>query len=125
MPNQSPIHAPSSVEPTLVNSCPRLPSAHFCPKDCETTPAPVPTRIARLAALDNHPLSSRSHSLGAGGASSLFNRAVEKALVDEMAEQLREGPFEPQPEDSDLRRWAGEIVAAFMDGDKNEDKATQ
>lgn len=84
----------------------------------ENDPKPVvPSRISRLTALDQHVLDGRKHSLGAGGASALFSRAVEKALVDEIAEQLREGPFETQETDSEIRKWAAEIVSAFCEGE--------
>jgi hypothetical protein len=93
MANQSPIHAPL---------------------DAEDIPAPPPaTRISRLAALDRQVLAGRAHSLGPGGASSLFFRAVDKALVDEIAEQLREGPFEISAEDGEVRKWAKDIITAF------------
>lgn len=74
---------------------------------------PVPTRIDLLRALDQRILTSRPHSLGPGGASALFSQAVSKALVDDMAEQLREGPFEITGEDGEVRRWAKEIIEAF------------
>lgn len=73
----------------------------------------VPNRIDLLRALDQRLLADRSHSLGPGGASALFSQAVSKALVDEMAEQLREGPFETTSEDGEVRRWAKEIIEAF------------
>ena len=72
-----------------------------------------PSRIARLATLDPRILAGRPHSLGPGGASALLSQAVSRALVDEMAEQLREGPFDLEEGSSELRKWAGEIVAAF------------
>lgn len=77
-----------------------------------TSPAPF-SRIDLLRALDQRVLASRLHSLGPGGASALFSQAVSKALVDDMAEQLREGPFEITGEDGDVRRWAKEIIEAF------------
>jgi hypothetical protein len=73
------------------------------------------SRIEILAALDQCVLSGRKHSLGPGGASAAFARAVDKALIDEMAEQLREGPFEAQEGDSEVRRWAVAIVEAFRE----------
>jgi hypothetical protein len=77
--------------------------------------SPAPSRIALLVELDTRPLSNRPYSLGPGGASAIFSRAVEKALVDEIAEQLREGPFEPQEDDSELRRWAAGIIDVFRE----------
>lgn len=97
MPNQSPIQAPlESAQPSTSSSF-------------------VPARIARLSALDQRILGERKHSLGAGGASSVFTDGVRKALRDEIAEQLREGPFDPQGDDSDVRKWAADIVAAFRE----------
>jgi hypothetical protein len=81
----SPIHAPLDADP---------------PSD----PPPIP-RIARLAKLDSRPLSGLPRSLGPGGASSAFARAVDKALVDEMADQLRES--------GEIGKWAADIIAAF------------
>jgi hypothetical protein len=72
-------------------------------------------RITRLANLDSRPLAGRPHSLGPGGASAIFARAVEQALRDEIAEQLREGPFEISEEDSEVRRWAKEIIEVFSE----------
>ena len=72
--------------------------------------SPSSTRIARLAALDHRVLSGNPHSLGPGGASSLFSRAVDKALVNEMAEQLREGPLKMDADASEIRKWASEII---------------
>jgi hypothetical protein len=97
---------------------PRALSPIHAPLDPADAPTPTPSiapppRIALLASLETRSLSGHPHSLGPGGASALFTRAVQKALVDEMAEQLREGPFEVKPEDSDLRRWALEIIEAF------------
>jgi len=83
-------------------------------EDEEPVSAP-PSRIARLAELDQRILAGRPHSLGPGGASSLFSHAVNTALVNEMAEQLREGPFDTQEDDSDIRKWAGEIIVAFRE----------
>lgn len=79
----------------------------------EPTSNPPLSRMEKLAALDYRQLDGRKHSLGAGGASSVFSRAVDKALVDEIAEQLREGPFEAQEGDSEIRKWALEIIEAF------------
>ena len=79
-------------------------------------PPPVPSRTVLLAQLDARLLAGRRHSLGAGGASAAFSSAVGKALIDEIAEQLREGPFEISEEDGEVRRWAKEIIAAFEEG---------
>ena len=101
----SPIHAP--LEVIFPEHPPEEPGA-----------PPVPakqSRIARLAGLDSRILAGRKHSLGAGGASGLFAAAVQKALVDEMAEQLREGPFEGTSEDGEVREWALEIIDAFRE----------
>lgn len=84
-------------------------------EEANPKPAPPSSRFALLASLDSRVLSGRTHSLGAGGASALFSRAVDKALVDEMAEQLREGPFEVSEEDGDVRRWAKDIIEAFLE----------
>ena len=100
----SPIHAPLETDIVF----PERPSE-------EPWPKPVPSRVELLAQLDHRVLSGRRHSLGAGGASSLFTAAVSKALIDEMAEQLREGPFESVESDSEIRKWAVEIIAAFED----------
>lgn len=98
----SPIHSP--LKPDDVESVDSV------------SAAPV-SRITRLAALDRRLLSGRVHSLGAGGASALFAQAVSKALVDEMADQLREGPFEVGEGESEMRKWAAEIVTAFEEGE--------
>ena len=81
----SPIHAPLDADPP-------------------PNPPALP-RIARLAKLDSRPLSGLPRSLGPGGASSAFARAVDKALVDEMADQLREA--------GEIGKWAADIIAAF------------
>ena len=73
---------------------------------------PVPTRIARLAALDSRKLVGTVRSLGPGGASAVYEQAVRKALVDEMADQLR-GQGESSGE---IGVWAGQIIAAFREG---------
>ena len=85
--------------------------------EVDLVPAPpsVPSSISRLAALDQYVLARRTHSLGPGGVSSIFSRAIEKALIDEIAEQLREGPFETQNGDSEIRKWAGAIIEAFSE----------
>jgi len=72
---------------------------------------PIPSRIARLAALDSHSLSGRQHSLGPGGASAMFTQAVQRALVEEMAAQLRG----LDTGESEIGDWAGEIIAAFCE----------
>jgi hypothetical protein len=87
----SPIHAPLDADPP-------------------SSPPPIP-RIARLAKLDSRPLSGLPRSLGPGGASSAFARAVDKALVDEMADQLRG----LDTGESEIGDWAGEIIAAFCE----------
>jgi len=76
----------------------------------EAAPA-LPTRIEILAQLDRRVLHGRVHSIGAGGASSIFARAVDKALVEEMADQLRgrEGCK------TEIGEWAREIIAAFRE----------
>ncbi len=77
-------------------------------------PPPVPpahSRITRLASLDSRILSGTARSLGPGGSSAAFANAVNKALVDEMADQLRgvSGNY------SEISDWAAEIIAAFRD----------
>lgn len=99
----SPIHRPLAI-------------GEFAPVDPEeavakdTTP-PIPSRISRLAQLDFHTLSGRQHSLGPGGASAMFTQAVQRALIEEMAEQLR-GDVGSM---SEIGNWAGEIIAAFCE----------
>ena len=79
-------------------------------------PEPALPRVVRLAQLDIRRLASRAHSLGAGGASAAFGRAVEKALIDEMAEQLRCGRRGAVCEsDGDIAVWAADIIAAFRE----------
>jgi hypothetical protein len=73
---------------------------------------PPPTRIAKLAALDQRLLAGTPRSLGPGGASSAFSQAVQQALVEEMVEQLR-GRITLRSEIGD---WAAEIIAAFREG---------
>ena len=74
---------------------------------------PPASRVTRLAALDQHQLAGRAHSLGPGGASSVFARAVEKALIDEAADQMRfDGENRP---DTEIARWAAEIITAFCE----------
>lgn len=76
----------------------------------DVTPT-APSRFTLLAQLDQRALSGRPFSLGPGGASSVFARAVERALVEEMAEQLR-GRAESV---SEVGRWAADIIAAFKE----------
>jgi len=73
---------------------------------------PPPSRITKLASLDSRILSGTPRSLGPGGASAAFANAVNKALVDEMAEQLRSGG---SGNDSEISDWAEEIIAAFRE----------
>lgn len=75
----------------------------------------IPSRIARLAQLDSHSLSGRQHSLGPGGASAMFTQAVQRALVEEMAAQLRLSPVETEGYDSEIGKWAQAIIAAFCE----------
>jgi len=92
--SQSPIHRPlDDVEPV----------------------DPIPSRIARLAQLDSHSLSGRQHSLGPGGASAMFTQAVQRALVEEMAAQLRLSPVETEGYDSEIGKWAQAIIEAFCE----------
>jgi hypothetical protein len=79
------------------------------------SPPPIPSRIARLAQLDSHSLSGRQHSLGPGGASAMFTQAVQRALVEEMAAQLRLSPVETEGYDSEIGKWAQAIIAAFCE----------
>jgi hypothetical protein len=94
----SPIHRP--LDPVIADLV-----------DKDPPPAP-PTRISRLAALDQRLLSGTVRSLGPGGASAAFSNAVQKALVDEMADQLRGGTGESL---SEIGRWATEIIDAFRE----------
>lgn len=90
-------------------------SIHRPLEESEQPVAPLP-RVVRLAQLDIRRLASRVHSLGAGGASAVFGRAVEKALIDEMAEQLRCGRRGAVCEsDGDIAMWAADIIAAFRE----------
>ena len=73
----------------------------------------LPLRISRLAQLDSHVLSGRQHSLGPGGASAMFTQAVQRALVEEMAFQLRHSNV-GQP-GTEIGEWAFEIIAAFCE----------
>ena len=83
------------------------------PLDESLSPVNVSSRIARLAQLDSHSLSGRQHSLGPGGASAMFTQAVQRALVEEMAFQLRHGNV-GQP-GTEIGEWAFEIIAAFCE----------
>jgi hypothetical protein len=76
------------------------------------SPTPAPSRLDLLAQLDFCLLSGRRHSLGPGGASSIFSRAVDKALCDEIADQLRGGS---SGRDSEIGKWAAEIIEAFRE----------
>ena len=81
---------------------------------------PPPTRIARLAVLDSRKLAGTVRSLGPGGASAVYEQAVRKALVDEMADQLRgrvmTGANTTWPPDlSEIGQWAADIIAAFKE----------
>lgn len=76
-------------------------------------PSPVRSRIALLAALDHRAISGHRHSLGPGGASAMFTQAVQRALVEEMAFQLRHGNV-GQP-GTEIGEWAFEIIAAFCE----------
>jgi hypothetical protein len=98
----SPIHRPLDIIDTTDTGEPYIP----------LTP-PIPSRIARLAQLDSHSLSGRQHSLGPGGASAMFTQAVQRALVEEMAFQLRHGNV-GQP-GTEIGEWAFEIIAAFCE----------
>jgi hypothetical protein len=71
--------------------------------------AAPPTRISRLAALDQRLLAGTPRSLGPGGASAAFANAIQKALVDEMADQLRG----QAAGDSEIGAWAVDIIDAF------------
>lgn len=76
-------------------------------------PVPPPsTRLSRLAALDSRILAGNPRSLGPGGASAVYEQAVRKALVDEMADQLRGGTGESL---SEIGKWAAEIIEAFSE----------
>ena len=68
---------------------------------------PPPTRISRLAALDQRLLSGTVRSLGPGGASAVYEQAVRKALIEDMADQLRA--------QGQIGQWAAEIIAAFRE----------
>lgn len=81
-------------------------------EDADPAPAPPVSRISRLASLDRRVLSGHQHSLGPGGASALFARAVDRAMVEEMADQLR---GELGSRESEIGCWAAEIIAAFQE----------
>ena|ERR1700678_1380864 len=102
----SPIHRP--LDPVIADLV-----------DKDPPPAP-PTRIAKLAALDQRILAGTSRSLGPGGASAAYSNAVQKALVDEMADQLRGRVMTGAnttwpPDSSEIGDWAAEIIAAFKE----------
>jgi hypothetical protein len=79
--------------------------------------------MTRLAGLDHRILSGHQHSLGPGGASALFAKAVDKALVDELAEQMRAvsgtygsvaaAELAKRGKLSEIGQWAVEIIATF------------
>jgi hypothetical protein len=100
MANQSPIHRPLDDADPPASLPPAAP------------PPPPASLIARRAALDQRPLHHRPFSLGPGGASSLFSRAVERALVEEMAGQLRGQVIS---EGTEIGKWAADIIAAFKE----------
>ena len=106
----SPIHAPLDPDGLELSKGPA--SAAESIAQAGTTP-PIPSRISRLAQLDSHSLSGRQHSLGPGGASAMFTQAVQRALVEEMAFQLRHGNV-GQP-GTEIGEWAFEIIAAFCE----------
>lgn len=81
------------------------------PLDTDMTP-PILSRISRLAQLDSHSLSGRQHSLGPGGASAMFTQAVQRALVEEMAAQLRG----VDTNESAISDWAWAIIESFREG---------
>jgi hypothetical protein len=97
----SPLHRPLDIIDASGTGEPYVPSS---------SPS-TPPRIVRLAALDSHSLSGRQHSLGPGGASAMFTQAVQRALVEEMAAQLR-GSAESV---SEIGQWAWEIITAFCE----------
>lgn len=90
-------------------------------EDVELTPAAA--RIALLNSLDRRAISGRSTYLGPGGASATFNAAVQQALRDEIADQLRGqvNPHKPEEDGggywSEIGRWASDIVAAFREAE--------
>jgi hypothetical protein len=98
----SPIHRP--LDPVIADLVDIEPKDPF--------PAP-PTRIARLAALDQRTLGGTPRSLGPGGASAVYEQAVRKALVDEMVFQLRHG--DAGRPGTEIGEWAFEITAAFRE----------
>jgi hypothetical protein len=97
----SPIHRPLDIIDASDTGEPYVPPS----------PPPIPSRIVRLAQLDSHSLSGRQHSLGPGGASAMFTQAVQRALVEEMASQLRG----LDTGESEIGDWADEIIDAFCE----------
>jgi hypothetical protein len=96
------------------------------PEIADLVEKPVQSRIARLAALDSRKLAGTVRSLGPGGASAVYEQAVRKALVDEMADQLRMSPgtygavatIELEKRGvkrSEIGLWAADIIAAFRE----------
>ncbi len=81
------------------------------PGEVESVTSGVPSRIALLEGLDRRSLSGRTHMLGPGGASAAFSRAVDRALAEEIADQLRGRPMSG----SEIGLWAAEIIAAFKE----------
>ncbi len=92
--------------------------------DADPPATPTPTRIERIAQLDQRRVGGSSRSLGPGGASAAFANAVQKALVDEIADQLRRssGTWGDVAErelarrghqPSEIGKWAADIIAAF------------
>jgi len=111
----SPIHRP--LDPVIAdlidsdeNYLARGPSGSQRPDN--PLPNSQVSRIARLAQLDSRLLAGTSRSLGPGGASAAYSNAVQKALVDEMADQLRGGTGEAR---SEIGHWAAEIIEAFRE----------
>ena len=101
----------------------RMPIANRNPP---SSPPPAPTRISKLAALDSRKLAGTVRSLGPGGASAVYEQAVRKALVDEMAYQLRmsSGTYGAAAtlelekrgvKRSEVGQWAAEIIAALKE----------
>ena len=81
--------------------------------DADPSIVPTPTRIERIAQLDQRRVGGSSRSLGPGGASAAFANAVQKALVDEMADQLRNRKGPDVHRSTAIGAWAADIIAAF------------
>ena len=102
----SPIHAPLDPETTTGPVDTPNPMAYPPPG------APPPhARITRLAELDMRVLAGRMHKLGPGAASLVFAEAVKKALVEETRDQL----LGKDASDSEMGRWAADIIDAFRE----------